>query len=324
MSSPLLIGLEIGGTKLQASVGLGDGVIRETLRTSIDAQAGSEGIKPRIIELVDELRRRHSPAGFPVMGVGFGGPVDASKGRILRSHQIQGWNGFPLAEWLRASCRVPLVVVENDSDVAALAEARFGAGKDASPLLYVNSGSGIGGGLVIDGEIYRGSGLGALEIGHVQIELDGQPASSLESLASGWAIALAGRHAVAREPLRTRILARLREARPGPVTGQLVGEAALAGDPAAHEILDRATRAMAWALANAVTLLAPRRVVLGGGVSLLDESLWLEPIRRRVEALVYPGFRGSFDIVCAALGEEVVVHGALAAARAAWSVLACG
>ncbi len=95
----------------------------------------------------------------------------------------------------------------------------------------------------------------------------------------------------------------------------MIAQEALAGDPESSAILDRARTAVAFALAQAITLLAPRRIVLGGGVSLVGESAWFDPIRRLVDRDVFPPFRGHFDIVPAALGEEVVVHGALALAR---------
>jgi glucokinase len=292
------------------------------IRSPIDPHAGSSAIQAQILDLVAELRRRQAPTGFAAIGVGFGGPVDTSAGRILHSHQVQGWDGFPLAEWLSNTTRIPLVAIDNDSDAAALAEARFGAGKGLSPLLYVNSGSGVGGGLVIAGEVYRGAGQGTLEIGHLLLSLDGQPPTPLESIASGWAIARAGQDAVRHSPDQTLVLRRLCDNRPDCITGRMVGQAALARDPGSCAIITRATRAMALGLAHAVTLLAPRRIVLGGGVALLPEDLWLDPIRRELESLVYPGFRDSYDVIPAALREEVVVHGALALARSAWTVLA--
>lgn len=328
MPAPLLLGIEIGGTKLQVGVGRGDGVIRALVREPIDPKRGSDAIKKQIVEAVASLRRQASGQAFAVAGVGFGGPVDTQNGTIIRSHQVEGWDGFAIADWLRAAIGVSLVIVNNDADSAAFAEARFGAGVGFSPLLYVNSGSGIGGGLVIDDRLYRGSGLGALEIGHLWLETPetghGRTPRSLEDLASGWGIARAGREALKSTVGSGGILDELTGGDPNRVTCVLIAEAARAGDRVSLETLENAARAMAQGLAHAVTLLAPRRVVLGGGVSLLGESLWLAPIRNALDELVYPGFRGRFDVVPAALGEEVVVQGALALAREAWSMLSCG
>ena len=108
------------------------------------------------------------------------------------SYQVQGWTDFPLAEKLRQSTGINAVVIENDADTAGLAEARFGAGVGCSPLLYLTIGSGIGGALVVEGKIYRGSGLGAVEIGHMEIPIQSRAGTrimQLEEVASGWGIA---------------------------------------------------------------------------------------------------------------------------------------
>jgi glucokinase len=101
---------------------------------------------------------------------------------------------------------------------------------------------------------------------------------------------------------------------PGSITAERVALAAIEGDPQAEAVLDRARRALAFALRQAVALLAPRRIILGGGVSLIGESHWFRPLRELVDADVFPPFRGTFDVVAACLGEEVVIHGALALA----------
>jgi glucokinase len=110
-------------------------------------------------------------------------------------------------------------------------------------------------------------------------------------------------------------LSKLVSGDPSRVTAAVVAQAAGFDDPEAREILVGATEAMAWALAHVVTLLNPRRIILGGGVSLMGDALWFEPIRQRLRERVFPPFRDSFDLVPPRLGEEVVVHGALALAR---------
>lgn len=319
------LGIEIGGTKLQLGLGHGNGTIRALERRSVQPAHAGEGIRAQIVEAFSKLiaRANVERTEIAAIGIGFGGPVDAKQGIVKLSHQIEGWNDFPLTDWVRRTLIVHHVILQNDSDTAALGEARFGAGKGLSPVLYVNSGSGIGGGLVIDGKIYAGSGHGAVEIGHlwmVDRDPNGYEAGPLilERIASGWAIGEAGKELAELERERkweSGSILGLAGGDPRRVTAALVAESARRDDGgSATAILRRATFAMGSALAHAITLLGPRRVVLGGGVSLMDDDLWLNPIRKVVDERVFPPFRGTFDIVTASLGEEVVLHGALALA----------
>jgi glucokinase len=323
MADPLLIGIEIGGTKLQLGAGHGDGRLLALERRRVDPAHGAEGIRAQILECVDVLTRSLGAERTAVaaVGIGFGGPVNSAHGITIKSHQIAGWDDFPLGGWVRDHLRIPIVSVHNDADTAGLGEARFGAGVGFSPLLYVTIGSGIGGGLIIDGQIYRGAGAGALEIGHLWIvdrttsDLD---ILKLEDIASGWAIELAARSYAERqlaEGLTHWHVLRLADGDPAAITAAIVAEAAKAGDLEATFILGKAVFSVAHALNQAITLVAPRRIILGGGVSLIGETFWYEPIRNQVNASVFPPFRGTFEIVAPALGEQVVVHGALALAR---------
>ncbi|SIO59918.1 glucokinase [Singulisphaera sp. GP187] len=322
-NQPLLLGIEIGGTKLQLGLGRGDGEIVALERRTIEPAQGARGILAQIGELVPILQSRIGATRDQVaaVGIGFGGPVDANTGVTTKSHQVTGWDQFPLAKWVRANLQIPLVSIQNDADTAGLAEARFGAGVGFSPLLYVTIGSGIGGGLLLDGQIYRGSGAGALEIGHLWV-IDRTTSDfdviKLEDVASGWAIAGAARNYAERQladGLTHWKVLELAGGVPARIDTTMVADAAKAGDQEASFILGKAVLAMAHALNQAVTLLAPHRIILGGGVSLIGEEFWFEPIRNQLNLNVFPPFRGTFDVVPAALGEDVVVQGALALAR---------
>ena len=327
MNEPLYLGIEIGGTKLQLGLGRGDGRITALEHRRIVPDHGADGVRSQILEavpiLLDRVGRNEERGAIAAVGVGFGGPVDAARGVITTSHQVAGWDGFPLADWLRDTLGAARAVIQNDADAAGLAETRFGAGKGFTPVLYVTIGSGIGGGLISNGvgKIYRGAGAGAIEIGHLWV-IDRHNADlgevTLEKAASGWAIAASARDYAERHQAEGRrdwppLLNAGGD--PSAITTRDVAEAAIAGDFEARMLLERATTAMAQALRQAVTLLAPRRIILGGGVSLIGEEFWLGPIRRKLDAIVFPPFRGTFDLVAAALGEPVVVQGALAIAR---------
>jgi glucokinase len=312
------LGIEIGGTKLQLAVGPGDGTLAGLWRGGVDVAAGGEGIRQQIVAAVPELLAQAGVerAQLAGVGIGFGGPVDDATATVIKSHQIEGWDNFPLATWIADMLGLP-AVLGNDADVAGLAEALFGAAKGLSPVFYITIGSGIGGGLIVNGEIYRGVGRGAAEIGHLRVAVNataGIRYSILEEIASGWAIQQWARAEAKTNPGAVGLLRRVN----GGVerlTATHVAQAAAEGDDFAWYILFRAWEALAQAICHVITLLCPRRIVIGGGVSLMGERVLFEPLRQLVAERCFKPFAGCYDIVPAALGEEVVVHGALALAR---------
>lgn len=292
----MFLGIEIGGTKLQLGLGAGDGNLADLHRLPVDPNRGAEGIRTLIAEHAVQLLAA-CPTPVRAVGVGFGGPVDDRSRRCIKSHQVAGWDDFPLADWLEQRLGMP-AVLGNDADLAGLAEASFGAGTGFNPVFYVNVGSGIGGALILDGKVHRGVGRGSGEIGHVWIEadltsLDRQRCRNLEDGSSGWA------------------LQRLT----GVPSVQALAQAIERGDAQAGDNLRLARRRLALALSHVIALLCPQKIVLGGGVSLLPEELFLAPLRRELERLAFPPFAGCWELTRAGLGEAVVVHGALAMAR---------
>jgi glucokinase len=340
----MFLGIEIGGTKLQLGVGRGDGPpLVELKRLDVDPALGATGILDQIRQAAPGLIERHR---VERMAVGFGGPVDSARGRVVRSHQVEGWSDFPLLNWCRETLGVP-AVLGNDADLAGLAEARFGAGRGRNPVFYVTVGTGIGGGLVVDGETYRGHGRGAAEIGHLRPGLHAdRPEETVESIASGWGLAAAAQAHLA-GPISRRLGAFRAGAQPlkpehvrqhlieveeaeeeyaadlwrrcdgdlERITARMLAEAAADNNLVALETLHHAWQVLGWGIAQAVTLLSPQVVVVGGGVALMGEKLLFEPLRAAANRYVFPPLVGTFDIVPARLGEEMVVHGALALAR---------
>jgi glucokinase len=305
----MFLGIEIGGTKLQLGLGRGDGLIHRLWRGSVDAAAGGDGIRQQIKAAVPELLRSAGIDRFQLrgIGVGFGGPTDDDTQRVVKSHHVEGWHNFPLAEWLSDVVGLSTVIC-NDADVACLAEAAFGAGKDLSPVFYMTVGTGIGGGLVVDGEIYRGCGRGAMEVGHLIVRGE----DILESFAAGWGIEARANRLVATDSR----YAALQQAVGGrKLSVKDLAAVARAGDSAAQECLDVAIGALAEALQQVIKLLCPRHIVIGGGVSMMGNDLFFDPLRKRLAEREFPPFAGLTQVVPAVLGEEVVVHGALALAR---------
>ncbi|HEV3145090.1 MAG TPA: ROK family protein [Gemmataceae bacterium] len=313
----MFLGIEIGGTKLQLGIGPGDGTLPHYWRGPVNPIAGGKGIRKQIVAAIPKLLRqaKMKPKDIRGIGVGFGGPVDDKTQRILKSHQVEGWANFPLSKWLTGEFDLP-VALGNDADVAGLAEALFGAGKGLSPIFYITVGSGIGGGLIIDQKIYRGCGRGAAEIGHLPINAEDWTngllyKSIVEKEASGWAIAERAGIIVKRDS----DLWKLCGSKPEKISTEMVAEAATVGDTAARAAFRHAIWHLGFAICHVIALLCPRRIVIGGGVSLIGEKLFFAPLRKRVAENVFKPFAGLTDIVPAKLGEEVVVHGALALAR---------
>ena len=310
----MLLGIEIGGTKLQLAVGPGGGQpLTEIRRLQVDPTAGADGILRHISREAGELLANHP---VHAVGIGFGGPVDVESGLTITSHQVPGWDRLPLVRWCRDHLELPTALV-NDSDAAGLAEARFGAGLGSPVVFYSNVGSGIGGALVIDGELFRGGHGVASEIGHLRPGLAASgPTQTVESVASGWAIAAAARAAVEEQPdARDSVdLLTCCNGNPSTLTTEHIAAAADAGNALAQAVLHRACDTYGWALAQMITLIAPNSVVLGGGVSLAGGRLFLAPVRKAVDRYVFPPLREHFAIHLAALGEEVVLHGAMALA----------
>jgi glucokinase len=289
-------------------------------RGAVDVAVGPEGIRRQITTAVLELLAKENidRARLKGVGIGFGGPVDDATRTVIKSHQIEGWDDFPLADWVSELVGLP-AALGNDADVAGLAEALFGAGKGLSPVFYITLGSGIGGGFIINGEIYRGAGRGAAEIGHLKVTcavFRNLPASgTLQDFASGWAIGRAPEMYYRYLPPTDPPLFIPARDEQHSLTVQDVSRAADEGNILACRILVGAWESLAEAICHVIALLCPRRIVIGGGVSLIGEKLLFEPLRRMVAEHVFPPFAGCYDIVPAALGEAVVVHGALALAR---------
>lgn len=311
----MYLGIEIGGTKLQIGVGAADGALADLWRGNVDPAAGAAGIRRQILDAVPELLH-----GTPIRaaGIGFGGPVDDATQRIIKSHQIGGWDDFPIAQWLSKTLQAP-AFLGNDADVAGLAEALLGAGKGLSPIFYITIGSGIGGGLIVDGDIYRGVGRGAAEIGHLRILDQRDPHRPalvpLEHVASGWAIGENARRLLADSACPDSLVLSMVGGDIAQVTAYHIGEAVKHRDPFAVARLEEALDAVAEAICAVIALLCPKRIVIGGGVPSIGDDHFFQPLRRKVAERVFEPFAGLTEIVPAALGDAVVVHGALALAK---------
>ena len=310
----LILALDFGGTKLSASLlERGSRGWLAKGRSFSEAGATAENDLSNMSALAQKLLAGRSPAA---VGVSFGGPVDAREGRVRLSDHVAGWEDIALKERLEALYKAP-VAVDNDANAAALGEAAYGAGQGCDSLLYVTVSTGVGGGWLLNGRLWRGADSMAGEIGHTVVDPHGPPCfcgqrGCVERLASGpclaaYAVELLEADAHAGEVLRAAVSHDL-----GRVGAKEVADAAARGDALAWRALERAAWALGLGIGNAVNLINPELVVVGGGVSKSGERYW-----RRLREVCRGAARSQarLTLVPAALGDDAPLWGAVALAE---------
>jgi glucokinase len=313
MPETLAIGVDAGGTKIQGllvDVGIGEILDRRLVESPAeDAEASAEAIVTVARELMADRD------GVRVLGVGAAGMVD--RAGVMRYAPNVAWRDFPLRERVEQAVGLP-TLVDNDANVAAWGEFRFGAGRDAADMLLVTVGTGIGGGIVSNGQLFRGSHGFAAEIGHIIVEPGGPLCGCgnlgcWEQVASGRAIGRLGRQAAAENP--ESLMVGLAGGHPETITGVEVTLAAQRGDRVAIRILAEVGRRLGEGIAGLVNVLDPEIVVVGGG-AIEAGDLLLEPARRAfVDSVEAPDHRPHVPILAAALANDA---GAVGAADLAW------
>lgn len=310
-----ILGIDVGGTNLVAGCVSADGARLEGLLSEpTRAEEGADGVVSRLVALarrsMEALGRAVPSAAVSGVGVGAPGPLDTRKGLVLLTPNL-GWVDFPLRDRVGAALTLP-ATLDNDANCAILGEHWRGAARGTRQALGMTIGTGIGGGLILDGQLYHGASDCAGEIGHTTIEMNGRKCACgnygcLEAYASGPAIARRAVEAVERGAESS--LRELIESGPEAVTAQAVYEAATAGDALAREVVQDTARILGAAIANLVNVFNPEVVVVCGGVTLAGESLFA-PLRREV---VRRAFRPAVEvcrIVPGALTGSAGVYGA--------------
>lgn len=293
--------IDLGGTKVRAIIADLDGKIySEDIRLS----RAAEGLDITIDTMIEALEAacagaRVGRSEIKGLGVVSPGAVDVHNGVVPEAPQLPGWKDVPLVKLMSDRLGVP-VWLENDANAAALGESRYGAGKGAQHMLYITLSTGVGGGIIIDGQLYRGTRGAAGELGHIVIQADGPRCGCggqgcLESLISGTAIAKAGEELVAEG--KAPLLAGLREAE-GPVTAEMMSRAAKAGDKAVVAFADQVGHYLGAALASYVNIFNPSVIVIGGGVSLSGEMF----MDQALAAMKQRAMRGPLEDVTVKLG----------------------
>lgn len=280
----LKVGIDIGGTKIAGGVVDPEGRIIEKLR--VDTPADTKALSDAVIDMARHFGVGHEIAAVGVAAAGF---IDRDRATVIHAPNI-AWRNEPLKAVLEDGIDVP-VTIDNDANAAGWAEFRFGAGRDVDNMVMLTMGTGVGGAIVLDGELFRGGHGIAAELGHTRFTRDGLPCGCgqngcLEQYASGRALQREA-NAIADGGGIGQALADLRSAK-GSISGPAVSRLVLAGDPGATEALRRVSTALGEACGGFQAVLDPELFVIGGGVAQLGEDL-LAPVRIAYETSL-PGY----------------------------------
>lgn len=310
------MGVDIGGTKIAAGVVDQSGAILQQIRVPMSARADALGGLAAVVSAISKLADKvgYTPLPGTIRGIGLcsPGPLDPKAGVVINPPNLPCWRNYPLAAEVGRAFRIP-VRLDNDANAAALAEAKWGAGRGFRNVFYATIGTGIGTGIVFDGQIYHGRTGAAAEGGHVSIDYRGPRCGCgkqgcIEVLACGPAIA---RRAQAKAAGGQSIILDLAGGDSQAITPEMVGQAYAAGDATARETLLETADLLALWLGNMVDLLEPDVMVIGGGVAAMLSPLF-DDIRERLSRCCINSRCQEIPLVMARYGADAGIAGGAA------------
>ena len=310
------IGIDLGGTNIQAGVLDETGALIQRDRTKTKADQGADVVLGRIEKVIDDVLKKADLKRGDIAAIGIGAPgaVDRRQGIVIDAVNL-GWRDLPLRERLEGELKRP-VLVDNDVNVGTWGEHQAGAAQDYDDLLGVFVGTGIGGGLVLNGRLYHGRHHTAGEIGHTVLDADAPLGRrTLENLASRTSIVNQLVQLI--ESSEPSVLGELVDGDWSKVKSKALSEAVAREDALTLTVLDNAARYVGTAIANAVTLLSLPCVVVGGGLVEALGERWLDPVRTAFRDRVYPSHLGDCPIFMSRLGDDAGLIGAGLLAQAA-------
>ncbi len=303
-----VVGIDIGGTKLATVLADKDGNILQKVRKPTESEKGPQHAVQLLLNMVDEVLNLSGLSRENISGIGVscGGPLDTKTGVVYSPPNLPGWDALPLKDMIESELHIP-TVLENDANASALAEARFGGGRGYDYVLYMTMSTGIGGGIVVNGEIYHGANDSAGEVGHQILLPDGPlcgcgKQGCLEALCSGPSIARRAQEAIA-DQSNTSIL-KLTGGQINRVRSEHVLQAARNGDALAVALIEETAYYMGWGIANLVNILNPE-IVLLGTIAVAAGDLLLNPIRRTVSEMAMQRPSEMAKIMPAELGDSI-------------------
>lgn len=316
-TSDIVIGIDLGGTKILAAAVDGEGRILGRAKRSTDSEEGQEAVFDRMADCAREAVSRAGLSLSVVRGVGVGapGPLDPDKGIVIFAPNLSGWKNVGVGEAV-AKRLGKRVFLENDVNVGTLGEHALGAGKGVRDLVGIFIGTGIGGGVILNGRLHRGFNRTAGEIGHMMIEMGGPKCGCgnrgcLEALASRTAIARDIAAAIGKG--KKSVLGRGR-IDPGKLKSGDIADALEAGDRVATRVIRRAAKAIGVSVVNIIHVINPEMVVLGGGAMAFGDFL-LPEVLKTVKKRSLPLTADNVKIVPALLADDSGVLGAAVLAR---------
>ena len=305
-----VVGIDIGGTKLATVVADSTGHILNKVRKPTLSERGPEYALQLLFDMVRETIELADlkQEAISAIGVSCGGPLDTKTGIVYSPPNLPGWDALPLKAQLESEFQIP-VTIENDANACALAEYRFGGGRGYDAVLYMTMSTGIGGGIVIDGQVYHGANDSAGEVGHQILLPDGPSCGCgkrgcLEALCSGPAIARRAQAAVRNDSASAMALLDLANGRIEDVRSEHVLEAARQGDVLALQLVEETAYYMGWGIANLVNVLNPD-IVLLGTIAIAAGDLLLDPIRKTVSQFAMTRPAEAVKIAPAQLGDTL-------------------
>ena len=308
-----VVGIDIGGTKLATVVADSTGNILGKVRKPTLSEKGPAYAISLLFDMVREVVTQVGleQTSISAIGVSCGGPLDTQTGVVYSPPNLPGWDAFPLKARLESEFQVP-VTIENDANASALAEFRFGGGRGYTAVLYMTMSTGIGGGIVIDGQVYHGANDSAGEVGHQILLPDGPRCGCgkqgcLEALCSGPAIARRAQAAIQKQledGTASTTLLTLANGRIEEVKSEHVLAAARTGDALALELVQETAYYMGWGIANLVNILNPD-IVLLGTIAVAAGDLLLDPIRETVSKFAMTRPAEAVTIAPAELGDAL-------------------